>query len=191
MSLITDPSEYRRVLDESDVVCSEAEVDAAYRKLASEIGEVYREKSPLILPVMVGGLIPAARILAHLDFPLEIDYVHVTRYRGRTQGRTLEWFSHPSTDLKDRSVLIVDDILDEGVTLSAILEHCQGLGALDVRCAVLVDKRLDRPRVLPQADFSGLRVDDRYIFGCGMDYQGFFRNLPDIYALSPEEAARA
>ncbi|WP_025771737.1 hypoxanthine-guanine phosphoribosyltransferase [Thioalkalivibrio sp. HK1] len=191
MSLSTDPSEYRRVLDESDVICSEAEVDAAYRNLAEEIGEVYRERSPLILPVMVGGLIPAARILAHLDFPLSIDYVHVTRYRGSTRGRTLEWFSHPSTDLKDRSVLVVDDILDEGVTLSAILEHCQGLGACDVRCAVLVDKQLNRSRVLPEADFAGLRVEDRYVFGCGMDYRGFFRNLPGIHALSPEEAARA
>ena len=191
MSLSTDPSEYRRVIDESDVVCSESEVDAAYRRLAEEIGEVYSEKSPLVLPVMVGGLIPAARILSHLDFPLSIDYVHVTRYRGSTRGRTLEWFSHPSTDLKDRSVLVVDDILDEGVTLSAIIEHCQGLGACDVRCAVLVDKQLNRSRVLPRADFAGLKVEDRYVFGCGMDYRGFFRNLPGIHALGPEEAARA
>ncbi len=191
MVFSTDPAEYRRVLDESDLICSEAEVNEAYRRLAEEIAEVYRGKSPLILPVMVGGMITAARILERLDFPLSIDYVHVTRYRGSTRGRTLEWLAHPSSDVKARSVLVVDDILDEGVTLSAIIEHFQALGAEDVRCAVLVDKQLNRSRVLPEADFVGLEVEERFLFGCGMDYRGFFRNLPGIYALSPAEAARA
>ena len=121
--------------------------------------------------------------MSRLEFPVELDYVHATRYRGDVRGRTLEWLAHPSSDFKGRSVLIVDDILDEGITLAAIVAHCRELGAREICCAVLVDKQLGRPRALARADFTGLTVEDRYVFGCGMDYRGYFRNLPAIYAL--------
>ena len=179
-----DPTRYAQVLETADLVWSEADVDAAYARLARDISGVLRESAPLIIPVMMGGMIPASRILSQLDFPVEVDYVHATRYRGDVQGRTLEWIAHPASDFKGRSVLVVDDILDEGVTLAAIIGHCRELGAREIYCAVLVDKRIGRPRVYSRADFTGLEVDDRYVFGCGMDYQGYFRNLPGIYALN-------
>lgn len=175
--------QYARVLEESDLVWSEADVNAAYARLAQEIGNVLRGSSPLVIPVMMGGMVPASRIISQLDFPVEIDYVHATRYRGDVHGRTLEWIAHPSSDFKGRSVLVVDDILDEGITLAAIIGHCRELGAREIYCAVLVDKQIGRPRAYERADFSGLEVDDRYVFGCGMDYRGYFRNLPAIYAL--------
>ena len=175
--------QYSRVLEAADLVWSEAEVDAAYTRLAHGISEVLSASGPLVIPVMMGGMVPASRIVSQLRFPLEIDYVHATRYRGDVRGRTLEWIAHPSSDFKGRSVLIVDDILDEGITLAAIIAHCRELGAREIYCAVLVDKRIGRPRALARADFTGLEVDDRYVFGCGMDYQGYFRNLPAIYAL--------
>ena len=180
-----DCEQYVRVLDEADLVWSEADVNAAYTRLAQDIGSVLRDSSPLLIPVMMGGMVPASRIISQLDFPVEIDYVHATRYRGDVHGRTLEWIAHPSSDFKGRSVLVVDDILDEGITLAAIIEHCRELGAREIYCAVLVDKQIGRPRTYERADFSGLEVDDRYVFGCGMDYRGYFRNLPAIYALSP------
>ena len=179
-----DSTQYARVLETADLVWSEADVDAAYARLARDISSVLGESSPLIIPVMMGGMIPASRILSQLEFPVEVDYVHATRYRGDVQGRTLEWIAHPASDFKGRSVLVVDDILDEGVTLAAIIGHCRELGAREIYCAVLVDKRIGRPRVYSRADFTGLEVDDRYVFGCGMDYQGYFRNLPGIYALN-------
>ena len=178
-----DPAQYARVLEESDLVWSEADVDAAYTKLAREISDVLGASSPLIIPVMMGGMVPTSRIVSQLEFPVEIDYVHATRYRGDVRGRTLEWIAHPSSDFKGRSVLVVDDILDEGITLAAIIAHCRELGAREIRCAVLVDKQIGRPRAFDRADFTGLEVDDRYVFGCGMDYQGYFRNLPGIHAL--------
>ena len=178
-----DPAQYARVLEESDLVWSEADVDAAYAKLAREISDVLGASSPLIIPVMMGGMVPASRIVSQLEFPIEIDYVHATRYRGDVRGRTLEWIAHPSSDFKGRSVLVVDDILDEGITLAAIIAHCRELGAREIRCAVLVDKQIGRPRAFDRADFTGLKVDDRYVFGCGMDYRGYFRNLPGIHAL--------
>ena len=177
-------AQYARVLETADLVWSEADVDAAYARLARDISSVLGESSPLIIPVMMGGMIPASRILSQLEFPVEVDYVHATRYRGDVQGRMLEWIAHPASDFKGRSVLVVDDILDEGVTLAAIIGHCRELGAREIYCAVLVDKRIGRPRVYSRADFTGLEVDDRYVFGCGMDYQGYFRNLPGIYALN-------
>ena len=180
-----DPEEYARVMDEADLVWSESEVDAAYARLALEVSSVLRECSPLLIPVMMGGMVPASRIVSRLDFPVELDYVHATRYRGDVRGRTLEWLAHPSSDFKGRSVLVVDDILDEGITLAAIIAHCRELGARDIYCAVLVDKQIGRPRAYARADFTGLEVEDRYVFGCGMDYLGYFRNLPAIYALKP------
>ena len=180
-----DSTQYAQVLETADLVWSEADVDAAYGRLARDISSVLRESSPLIIPVMMGGMVPASRILSQLEFPVEVDYVHATRYRGDVRGRTLEWIAHPASDFKGRSVLVVDDILDEGVTLAAIIGHCRELGAREIYCAVLVDKQIGRPRVYSRADFTGLEVDDRYVFGCGMDYQGYFRNLPGIYALNP------
>ena len=180
-----DPAQYTQVLERAEIVWSEADVDAAYGRLAREISSVLGASSPLIIPVMMGGMVPASRILSQLDFPVEIDYAHATRYRGDVRGRTLEWIAHPSSDFKGRSVLIVDDILDEGITLAAIVAHCRELGAREIYCAVLVDKRIGRPRTLARADFTGLEVDDRYVFGCGMDYRGYFRNLPAIHALNP------
>ena len=178
-----DPAQYAQVLEHADLVWNEADVDAAYARLAREISDVLAASTPLVIPVMMGGMVPASRIVSQLAFPVEIDYAHATRYRGDVRGRTLEWIAHPSSDFKDRCVLVVDDILDEGITLAAIISHCRELGAREVHCAVLVDKRIGRPRVLPRADFTGLEVDDRYVFGCGMDYRGYFRNLPAIYAL--------
>ena len=179
-----ESAQYAQVLKDADLVWSEADVDAAYARLAREISNALGASTPLIIPVMMGGMVPASRILSQLNFPVEIDYVHATRYRGDVRGRTLEWIAHPSSDFKDRNVLVVDDILDEGITLAAIITHCQELGAREVHCAVLVDKQIGRPRVFDRADFTGLEVDDRYVFGCGMDYRGYFRNLPAIYALN-------
>ena len=178
-----DPAQYARVLENADLVWSAADVDAAYTKLAREISDVLGSSSPLVIPVMMGGMVPASKIVTQLEFPVEIDYVHATRYRGDVRGRTLEWIAHPSSDFKGRNVLVVDDILDEGITLAAIMEHCRELGARELYCAVLVDKQIGRPRAFDRADFTGLEVDDRYVFGCGMDYRGYFRNLPGIYAL--------
>src|SRR5262245_30821529 len=125
--------------------------------------------NPIVLAVMIGGLIPAGGLLSRLGFPLEVDYVHATRYRGSIEGRDVEWRARPHAAIKDRVVLIVDDIFDEGITLSAVSQYCREQGAAQVLTSVLVEKQHDRKRRLPGADFTGLRVEDRYVFGSGMD----------------------
>lgn len=152
--------------------------------MAAEIAGAIGDRNPVVLCVMLGGLIPAARLLARFDFPLEIDYAHATRYRGGTKGHDLQWKAKPATDLSGREVLIIDDILDEGVTLRGVIDHCRSRGAGGVYSAVLVDKQHGRSKAVDRADFTGLEVDDRYVFGCGMDYKGSFRNLRSIHAVA-------
>lgn len=174
----------KRVFATSDVVWNEEEVTRALNRMAMEIDAAVGGRHPVVLCVMLGGLIPAARLLARFEFPLEIDYVHATRYRGGTQGYELHWRAKPATALSGREVLIIDDILDEGVTLRGVVDYCEAQGAGGVYSAVLVDKRHGRAKALEQADFTGLEVDDRYVFGCGMDYKGSFRNLRAIHAVA-------
>ena len=156
----------------------------ALDRMAREIDAAVGERNPVVLCVMLGGLIPAARLLERVDFPLELDYLHATRYRGGTEGHDLDWKVRPGTALDDRVVLVIDDILDEGITLRGVVDYCREQGAREVYSAVLVDKQHGRKKAMERADFTGLEVDDRYVFGCGMDYKGSFRNLRSIHAVA-------
>lgn len=171
------------VLRDADMLCTPEQVSTAFDSLAGAVTRALHDSNPLVLPVMVGGLIPAGRLITRLDFPLDIDYIHATRYRGEMRGTDLQWRARPQTSLEDRTVLVVDDILDEGLTLASILAYCREQGARQVLSAVLVSKCHDRKPAIKHADFTGLEVVDRYVFGCGMDYQGRFRNLAGIYAV--------
>ncbi|MCP5151292.1 MAG: hypoxanthine-guanine phosphoribosyltransferase [Ectothiorhodospiraceae bacterium] len=175
-----DPS---AVLRDADLLRTPREVSTALDQMASDITARIGGTYPLLLAVMIGGLIPAARLASRLDFPLDLDYVHATRYRGETRGADLHWIARPTTTLEGRTVLVVDDILDEGITLAAILDWARASGAAAVYSAVLIDKLHDRKAAMPKADFTGLTVEDRYVFGCGMDYHGRYRNLRGVYAL--------
>lgn len=168
---------------QADVLYRAEEVEAALDRMAVEITQAIRESDPVVLCVMTGGLIPMGKLLTRLDFPVQIDYLHATRYCGETRGGELHWIARPQTPLRDRVVLVVDDILDEGLTLAAILRQCRAEGAKEVYCAVLVEKLHDRKAKGIKADFIGLQVQDRYVFGYGMDYKGYLRNAPGIFAV--------
>lgn len=174
-----------QVYERADRLYSEAQVEAALDRLAADITGVLADQDPILLCVMQGGLVPAGKLLPRLAFPLQLDYVHATRYEGATQGGELRWVARPRRDLHGRSVLLIDDILDEGHTLAAIHEACRTLGAARVQSAVLVEKRHDR-KAAYRADFIGLEVEDRYVFGYGMDYKGYLRNAPGIYAVADD-----
>lgn len=181
------PDHIRDVLAKSTCIFSKTEVDAALDKMAAEIHDRVADKNPIFLCVVVGGIVPLGNLLPRLDFPLEVDYIHATRYQNKTVGNELVWKKVPQRSLKNRTVLVVDDILDGGITLSEIVKYCESQGAREVLTAVLVDK--DNARLasgLAHADFSGLRVDNHYVFGYGMDYKGYLRNAPGIYMISPE-----
>ena len=165
----------------------EAEIDSALDHMATAISYRLAHTNPVFLCVVVGGIVALGNLLPRLDFPLEVDYVHATRYNNSTRGSELVWKSYPDVDLTNRTVVIVDDILDGGITLNEILKYCQENGAKEVYSAVLVDKASARlPSGLPTADFCGLTVENHYVFGFGMDYKGYLRNAPGIYVVAPE-----
>lgn len=182
---MSDP-DFDAVLERAEQLYDHAEVQRALDDMASRINAHFAGDVVLYLPVLQGGLIPAGLLAPKLNLDLEQDYVHATRYRGDTTGRDLLWRSQPLMPLAGRRVLVMDDILDEGLTLKAILEWCREQGARSVDSAVLVEKEHDRRVPGVSADFVGLRVPDRYVFGCGLDYRERFRNLPGIYAVAQE-----
>jgi len=173
----------QQVLANAELIHEESVVEAALDRMATEINTVLQNHNPLMLTVMTGGLVPAAGLFTRLQFPLQLDYLHATRYEGGTRGSQLQWKCAPSVSLAGRSVLIVDDILDEGLTLAAIVDYCRAEGAAEVYSAVLVEKIHDRRVGGIQADFTGLQVEDRYVFGYGMDYHSYLRNVKGIYAV--------
>lgn len=176
--------ELERVYAEAECLADEATVLAAIARMAGEITEVLAGQLPVFLTVMTGAMIPAGLLLTRLKFPLTTDYVHASRYRGATTGSELHWLARPRTPLAGRHVLIVDDILDTGLTLAAIVAWCVEQGAASVRTAVLCEKPEARqPGGLPKADFTGIAIPNRYVFGFGLDYKEHWRNAPGIFAV--------
>jgi hypoxanthine phosphoribosyltransferase len=171
------------ILRGAQVVCPAAVVVAAVTRLASEINHALREANPLVLCVMRGALVFGGQLLPQLDFPLQVDTLDVTRYDNSTSGGAVAFRQLPAADVAGRTVLVVDDILDQGVTLAAIRDWLLAHGAQRVLIAVFAVKQTTR-RVPLNADFCGVTVPDRYVFGFGMDVHGYWRNLPVVYALT-------
>lgn len=169
-------------LRNSDRIATAEEVDAAVRRVAAEVEAKLGGAYPLVLAVMGGAVVFAGQLLPLLRFPIDFDYIHASRYGQATRGSGIEWRVSPPGLVKGRAVLIVDDILDHGETMAAIRARLLELGATSVHSAVLVEKVLERQKPI-HADFVGLKIPDRFVFGCGMDAKGFWRNLPEIRAM--------
>lgn len=176
------PSEARQMLAEADLVVSAERIQAALDALADQIGAKLHDANPLVLTVMGGAVVFAGQLLPRLAFPLECDYLHATRYGDVTTGGDLAWVVEPRTPVQGRVVLVLDDILDEGLTLAAIKRRLLEQGAAAVYIAVLSEKELGRAKPVA-ADFVGVKLPNRFVFGCGMDAKGAWRNLPAIYAV--------
>ena len=169
------------VFKNADLLYSGEDISSALDRMAGEIASDLSEANPVLVCVMNGGVVPFSELLKRLEFPLQTDYIHATRYGGNLTGGQISWLAEPRMESKDRNILVVDDILDEGETLANIVQYYKHKGAASVRSAVLVVKDRQR-KVNYMADYVGLHVPDRYVFGCGMDYKGYLRNLPGIYA---------
>lgn len=177
------PDQAQLVLAEADCLFTESQVEQALDSMAARIAERLGNTNPIVMCVMNGGLVPTGKLVTRLSFPVQMDYLHATRYRNTTSGGDLTWLARPHMDIRGRTVLVVDDILDEGVTLAAIMDYCREQGAAGVYSAVLVEKQHERKHGLKEADFVGLAVEDRYVFGYGMDFKGYLRNAAGIYAV--------
>jgi len=172
----------QQIFDQSELIHNAQQVELAIDQLASAIALDLAESTPVVMCVMGGAVVFSGRLLPKLNFPLEFDYVQASRYHNQTSGNNLVWKVQPQENVRGRTVLLLDDILDEGHTLQAIKQKCLEQGAVKVVIAVLVEKLLDHVKPIT-ADYVGLTVPNRYVFGCGMDAYGWWRNLPAIYAL--------
>ena len=180
-----DQGKARQLLADAEIVHDADAVQAALEVVAGKIRTQLADKNPLVLCVMTGGVVFCGQLLPKLDFPLDFDYLHATRYGPETQGGKISWRMAPWTPVKGRTVLVVDDILDEGVTLAAVKDSLIRLGAAEVLLAVFADKLNGKQKPI-HADFIGLTVPDRFVFGYGMDVDNAWRNLPAIYAMKDD-----
>lgn len=171
-------------IEGSDRLFTQAQVDRELDRMAREIDARYGGEDCVALCVLQGGIIPAGLLLPRMSTPVELDSVHITRYRKTTSGGDIDWLATPRTPLADRHVLLIDDILDEGHSIVAVADWCRESGARDVAVAVVVEKTHERKHPRARADFVGVAVPDRYVFGYGMDYRGFYRNAPGLFAVT-------
>jgi len=169
----------------SEIIFSEHQVQTAVMRMAKEINDVMAEVHPLVLSVMGGAVVFTGQLLPLLTFPLDFDYVHVSRYGNSQQGGEMNWKVAPQENVRGRVVMVVDDILDEGETLDAVRQRVMALGAKQFYSAIFADKMNGKVKPI-QADFVGIQVPDRFVFGYGMDIHGAWRNLPAIYAIKEE-----
>ena len=175
---------------DADCLISHHKVDEAIIDLAERLNQhfaqdCYRDQTVAAFCIMNGGLYFTGQLMRHLNFPMTISYLHATRYGDQTRGSELNWKVRPTKEsIAARHIVLIDDIFDEGLTLEAITKDCLALKPASLHSVVLIDKNHQRkPESGFKPDFIGLEVEDRYIFGCGMDYQGLYRNLPAIYAM--------
>jgi hypoxanthine phosphoribosyltransferase len=170
------------ILARADELYSASQISATLERLADEIHAQFSDRQPLVLCAMKGAVVFVGQLLPLLRFPLDFDYLHATRYQDQTLGGELTWCFFPGAQMAGRHVLVLDDILDEGHTLAAIRDRCLAAGASSFHSAVLLDKLIASTKPIA-ADFVGIRIPDRYVFGYGMDINGWWRNLPAIYAI--------
>ena len=177
-----DIKSIKKIEKESDCLCDSKQLNKVLDTLADKITTDLKDKNLLVLCVLTGGIIPTGHLMTRLSFPLQLDYIHATRYSGKTSGGELDWIQQPSISLQNRNVLIVDDIFDEGITLFEIAKYCREKGASEVYSAVLVNKVHNRKADF-KVDYIGLNIEDRYLFGFGMDYKYYLRNVNAIHAV--------
>ncbi|MBR1375854.1 MAG: hypoxanthine-guanine phosphoribosyltransferase [Cardiobacteriaceae bacterium] len=183
---ILDNKELEKVLAKSECLINSAEINAIYDRLAAQLNLVYAELNPIVIVVMSGGLIPAGQLLSRFSFFHRMDYLHASRYRNNVGGAQLNWKVRPTSDVTNEHILLIDDIFDEGITLKTIYEELEKLNPKTLKTCTLINKIHGHKVKNFTVDFVGTEVPDRYIYGCGMDYHGYLRHLPGIYAMKEE-----
>ncbi|MFK7794270.1 MAG: hypoxanthine-guanine phosphoribosyltransferase [Gammaproteobacteria bacterium] len=174
----------QQVKENSDLVFSASQIKTAVEKMGLELEAKIQDKNAILICVMNGGIIMMSDLLRSMDCDVRLDYLQVARYRDKTVGGSLHWLKEPQLSLEDQTVVLVDDIYDEGYTMEELVSYCTKHGAKEVITAVLLLKKKLTPQVGLKPDVFGLEVTDRYVYGYGMDYKGYLRNVPAIYAIS-------
>jgi len=182
------PTEIREVFAKATCLHTKFDIECALEHMATGISYSVSHKNPVFICVMIGGMVTMGNLLTHLDFPLEVDYIDARRYDSGIEAKEIKFHVEPTTNLEGRTVVIVDDILDGGITLAHCVDYCKSQGAGEILTAVLVDKMREKRDEggIENADFVALTVPNQYIFGYGLDYKEYLRNAPGIYKVAPE-----
>ncbi|WP_019139797.1 hypoxanthine-guanine phosphoribosyltransferase [Noviherbaspirillum massiliense] len=174
------------LLSDAEQIFDAAAVQQAVDKVAQQLNQRFNQEAgaafPLVLGVMGGAVVFCGQLLTRLKFPLEFDYIHVTRYGSKDHGGKIEWKVEPRADVRGRTVIVLDDILDEGETLAHVKERLLEMGADEVLLAVFADKDIGKTKPVAP-DYTGLVLPNKFVVGYGMDAYGYWRNLPDIWAI--------
>ena len=170
------------LISKSSVIYSEIEIKIVIQNIADQVNQTIKTDDLYVLCVMNGALIFAGQLLPRLEKNIQYSYIHATRYASSLTGGPIQWLVKPPIDIEGKTVLILDDILDEGITLREIAATCLAMKAKAIFTAVLFDKEIVKEKsYLP--NFIGLKVPNRFVFGYGLDCKGLGRNLPHLYAL--------
>jgi hypoxanthine phosphoribosyltransferase len=180
-----DTKSLQAIQSNADCLYTTQQVELAISRVAGEISQRLSTQNPLCLCVLNGGIVFSGKLIPQLNFPLTLDSINASRYGQNISGSQVNWLYKPPTVLRKRVVLLMDDVLDHGITLAAIKDYCLEQGAAEVFSAVLIDKILEQSKPI-SADFKAIETADRYLFGYGMDYQGYLRNAPGIYACAAQ-----
>ena len=171
---------FQSILKESSVLYSNREIHLAIKNIAEEINQDIQSDILYVLTVMNGGLFFSAHLIPLLKHTIYHDYIHATRYGNKVHGGLIHWIKEPEDIIKGKNILIVDDILDEGITLSEIISKCKKMGANNIFYTVLFNKLIDKDKsIFPS--YHALNVPNKFVFGFGLDYNGFGRALPDLH----------
>jgi hypoxanthine phosphoribosyltransferase len=165
------------------ILISRDEIAKAIARLASEIRSDYQGKQPLLIGVLKGSFVFMADLIRQLDLPLDLDFVRLSSYGGaRESSGRVRVVQGVKTSIKGRDVLVIEDIVDTGITISFLLDYLKKKKPASLKLCTLTDKP-SRRRIPVPIDYRGFTVPDKFIVGYGLDLDQRFRNLPHIYAL--------
>ena len=180
----------RALLEHAEEIVDAAGVQKAVKHVADSLNERFGKADddafPLVLGVMGGAVVFVGQLLPQLRFPLEFDYIHVSRYGDDDQGGRVVWKVIPRPNVAGRTIIVLDDILDEGETLAQVKQRLLDMGAAEVIITVFADKAIKRIKPYND-DIVGLTIPNKFVVGFGMDVYGYWRNLPGLWAIRPED----
>jgi len=180
----------RELFQNAELLFDRDAVQASITRMADVLNARFNAKDskefPLVLGVMGGAVVFTGNLLPQLSFPLEFDYIHVSRYGDDDKGGEVVWKVIPRSNVAGRTVIVLDDILDEGETLAHVKQRLLDMGAAEVILAVFADKAIGKAKPVA-ADIVGLVIPNRFVVGFGMDAYGYWRNLPGLWAIKPED----
>lgn len=182
-----NPRKLSQIIATSECLVKKNEVDSSMKIMADKVEAKLGHMNLIILPIMSGGLVPAGLFLRYFNSNCELDYIQISRYGNKTKGGKLNWHQRPHKSIKGRNILIIDDILDQGITLATAISECESLGPKSIHTAVMVKKDISQRKGIQDSDFQAMTLPDKYLFGSGLDYHGYFRNLDGIYSLNSNQ----